>query len=87
MRVVKGGLNHESREINGIFHDSRKFFEGFHVSRKISAGWNDYRALGTICNDRRVQDNTLVGFRGQSPQKSQKFGIFGEPNRGQKALS
>ena len=54
VRVVKGGLNHESREINEVFHDSRKFFEGFHVSRKISAGWNDYRVLGTIYNDRRV---------------------------------
>ena len=29
MKVEKGGLNHESREINEVFHDSRKFFEGF----------------------------------------------------------
>ena len=29
LRVVKGGLNHESREINEVFHDSHKFFEGF----------------------------------------------------------
>ena len=64
----KGGLNHESREINEVFHDSRKFFEGFHVSRKISAGWNDYRALGTICIDRRVQGSTLVGVQGAKPQ-------------------
>ena len=57
MRVVKGGLNHESREINEVFHDSRKFSEGFtfHVN-KISAEWNDYRALGTKCNDRDVID-------------------------------
>ena len=51
--MVKGGLSHESREINEVFHDSRKFFEGFHVSRKISEGRNDYRAVGTICNVRR----------------------------------
>ena len=32
-RVVKGGLNHKSQEINEVFHDSRKFFEGstFHA--------------------------------------------------------
>ena len=29
MRVVNGGMNHESREINEVFHDSHKFFEGF----------------------------------------------------------
>ena len=75
----KGGGGSESREINKVFHDSRKFVEGFHVSRKISAGWNDYRALGTYA--------MTVGSRGQSPQKPQKFSIFGVPNRGQKPLS
>ena len=47
--MVRGGRNHESREINEVFHDSRKFLK---VSRKISAGWNDYRAVGTKCSDR-----------------------------------
>ena len=65
--MVKGGLNHESQEVNEVFHGLRKFFEGFHVSRKISARWTDYRASGTICNDRRVQGSTLVGVQGVKP--------------------
>ena len=68
--MVKGGLNHESREINGVFYDSHKFFEGFHILLKISVGWNDYHVLGMICNDCRAQDSTLVGVQGAKPPKT-----------------
>ena len=53
--MVKGGLNHESREINEVFHDSHKFFEGFmfHV-KSVRDGMIIDRAVGTICNNRML---------------------------------
>ena len=52
------------------------FFSGFHASRKISAGWNGYRALGTICNDRSVQDSTLVRVQGVKPPETSEIWHF-----------
>ena len=75
--MLKGGLNHESREINEVFHDSRKFFEGFHVSRKISAGWSGYRALGTICNYRRVQSSPGGDPGGEAPRNLRNLAFSG----------